>query len=127
MAYVEGARQLRRTLKQAGADMADLKAINRHAAAVVLPVAASNAPVRTGALAKSVRVGATASAGVVRAGNNRKTAAGVPYGGVIHWGWPARGIRANTFITDAARATEPVWVELYVREMNDAIQKVKGK
>lgn len=107
--------------------MSDFKDLNRSAANVVLPVAKSLAPVRTGRLAASVRTGATMSAGIVRAGNNRKSAAGVPYGGVIHWGWPARGIRANTFVLDAAKLTEPAWVELYFRRMSDIIQKVEGK
>lgn len=127
MVRVEGAAMLRRTLKKAGSDLKDLKAANRAAAGVVAPAAAANAPKLTGALAASVRVGATNSAGVVRAGNNRRTAAGVPYGGVIHWGWPQRGIRANTFITDAAQATESVWVALYIEQMNEAVRNVKGK
>lgn len=124
---IEGARRLRSTLKKAGGDLKLLKDVNKAAANVVLPVAAARAPKLTGALAASVRVGATQSAGIIRAGNNRKTKAGVPYGGVIHWGWPARGIRARTFITDAAQATEPVWVALYISKMDEAVRSVKGK
>ena len=31
----------------------------------------------------------------------------VPYAGAIHWGWPARNISAQPFLTDAAKQTEP--------------------
>lgn len=124
---VEGAARLRRTLRQAGGDLSDLKAANRAAAGTVSTAAAAAAPRRTGRLAASVRASGTNSAGVVRAGNNRKTVSGVPYAGVIHWGWPARGISANTFLTDAAQATEPVWVPAYEAALMAAIQKVRGK
>lgn len=127
MVEVEGAKQLRRTLKEAGGDLKDLKAANKGAAEIAANAAAELAPVRSGALAKSVRAAGTQTAGIIRAGNNRKTAAGVPYGGVIHWGHPARGIKANTFVTDAAQQTESVWVNLYIDKMNETIQQIEGK
>jgi hypothetical protein len=129
---IDGARRLRATLKRAGSDLSDLKAANRHAASTVAPVAAAMAPKRTGRLAPSVRVGATAKAGIIRAGRKR-----VPYAGPIHWGWltrpnPAQGwaggpIRGNPFMTRAAQVTEPTWVPIYEKELLEAIRKVKGK
>lgn len=129
---IEGARQLRATLKRAGGDLQDLRAANRRAATTVVPAAAALAPKRSGALAASVRAGATTRAGVVRAGKKR-----VPYAGPVHWGWPsrpdpARGIRGgpikpHPFLMQAAQDTEPQWVPIYEAEIISAIRKVKGK
>lgn len=122
MATVEGAARLRRTLKAAGVDMAEMRAVNRTAANTVQAAASAAAPMRTGRLKATVRAGATNRAGIIRAG--RKA---VPYGGPIHWGWPARGIRARPFITVAAQATEPVWVGRYEADLLHIIQQIKGK
>lgn len=124
---IEGAAQLRRTLKQAGGDLAQLKAANQAAALTVAEHAAILAPRRTGRLARTIRASGTNTAGVVRTGNNRKSVGGVPYAGPIHWGWPARNIPANEFVTEAAEATEPVWLGAYEAAMLDAINNVKGK
>lgn len=129
---IEGARQLRATLKRAGGDLQDLRAANRRAATTVVPAAAALAPKRSGNLAASIRAGATTRAGIVRAGKKR-----VPYAGPVHWGWPsrpdpARGIRGgpikpHPFLMRAAQDTEPQWVPIYEAEILSAIRKVKGK
>ncbi|QFG13041.1 hypothetical protein PBI_SCHIEBS_12 [Gordonia phage Schiebs] len=119
---IEGGARLRRTLKAAGVDMKELSAINRKAANVVATAARPTAPVRSGALARSVRAGATAKAGVVRAGNKA-----VPYAGPIHWGWPARGIEPHPWIADAAQATESEWVAQYFEHVEDVLDSVKGR
>lgn len=118
---VEGAKELRRTLKAAGADMSDFTAANRAAAALAAAAAAARAPRRTGRLAASVRAGASRTEGVIRSGGAR-----VPYAGPIHWGWPARKIRANPFATMAASATEPQWVPIYEARLAAIISKVRG-
>lgn len=144
MAYlkVEGAKRLRRTLKKAGVDAKQLKAINKEAADIVVPVAIINAPIggpyrsrgrgrarKPGRLKSSIRSFATQRAGVVRAGS----ASRIPYAGPVHWGWPKQpgqqgsGIRANTWMADAAKSTEPVWTKAYERHVHDVINSVKGK
>lgn len=119
---VEGAKMLRRTLKKSGADMKKLSAVNRKAATVVANAAKPTTPRLTGKLAASVRTGATQRAGIVRAG--RKT---IPYANAIHWGWPSRRIPPQPWVSLAAQSTEPVWVDLYLREMKSLIKEVKGK
>lgn len=117
-------------------DMKILKGINRQAAARVAVAAAATAPVggpyksagrgrprSGGRLKKSIRPGATTKAGIVKAGS----ASRVPYAGPIHWGWPARNIRPQPFLTLAAQATESEWLPEYERHMLDAIKQVKGK
>lgn len=130
MAYagleIEGGRNLRRTLKQAGVDLKDLKAIHREVGGVVAGQAAGWAPRVSGRLAASVRAGATQRAAVIRAGNNRKSATGVPYAHPIHWGWPRRGIRANPFLSYSAQATESTWVGIYFDYVEDTLDDVKG-
>lgn len=118
---LKGAAQLRRTLRQAGDDLTDLKEANARAARVVEPAARSKAPVDTGRLASTIRSSGTKTAGVVRAG--RKS---VPYAGPIHFGWPARGIPATPFIADAAKQTEPAWGAIYLEAVEKAISRIKG-
>ena len=132
---VQGGARLRSTMRKAGMDVKELKAINKQAASTVTAAARATAPVGKptrkrgrgrpksgGALKKSIRAGATTKAGVIRAGGAR-----VPYAAVQHWGWPSRNIRPKYFISDAAIRTEKVWVKEYEKHMNDVIKKVKGK
>ncbi|CAB0660738.1 hypothetical protein [Corynebacterium diphtheriae] len=121
-AHVEGAARLRRTLKKAGGDLDDLKEANRRAAKAIKPIAEGMAPVLTGRLQASIRVGATRKAGILRAG--RKT---VAYAGPVHWGWPAHGIKANPFMSNAAIRNQHVWEKEYIAALEAAIRKVKGK
>lgn len=123
---LEGGRNLRRTLKKAGSDLSELKDAHAAAAGVVANRALGTAPRVSGGLAATVRTGASKTAGTVRAGNNRKSKTGVPYAGVIHWGWPARGIAAQPWLSEAAQSTEPRWVRAYFDKVNDALAKVKG-
>lgn len=118
---VEGARELRRTLKRAGDNLADLKAVHAQVGQVVADAARPRTPTLTGRLAGSIRPARLAAGAVVRAG-----AASIPYGGPIHWGWPARNIEAQPFLSDAATSTEPEWVALYETEVNRIIEEVEG-
>lgn len=119
---VEGARQLRKTLRAAGDDLADLKSANQQAANIAATAAKAGAPHRSGDLAGDIRASGTKTAGIVRAGRKK-----IPYAGPIHWGWPARGIKAQPYMTEGAQRTESIWVPLYQQLMDDALKKVKGK
>lgn len=118
---VEGAKEFRRTLKNAGDDLSDLKDAHRRAADVVVGASRMRVPKRKGRLAASLRGSGAKTAATVRAGG-----ASVPYANPIHWGWPARGIKANPFITEAAQSTETEWVRLYEKEVERQLDKVKG-
>lgn len=121
VADVDGAAALRRSLARAGAAAEDLKAANATAAQVVAAAAAERAPRRSGALTATVRGNRAKGSAVVRAGGAK-----VPYAAPIHWGWPSRGIAPNTFVTDAAIATEPVWLPAYIADLQAILDKVKG-
>ena len=118
---VDGARQLRASMKNAGLDLRDLNEVNKQAAALVAGRAAPAAPRRTGALAGTVRASGTRTAAIVRAGR-----ASVPYANVIEWGWEARNIAAQPFVKDAAQATEPEWTTYYERAVAAIIDRIRG-
>jgi hypothetical protein len=118
---VDGLRRLRRDLKAAGETTQDLKEANAAVAALVAVAAAGRAPQRTGRLAGSGRGNRAVGRATVTFGG-----AAVPYAGPVHWGWPAHGIEPHTFIPDAAQATEPVWLELYLQGLNRALEPIAG-
>jgi len=119
---VLGAKELRKTLKQAGEDLGDLKDVHQAVGNMIVSVARGLAPSRTGALAGSIRAGRLAGGVTVRAGSGS-----IPYAGPIHWGWPARGIKAQPFLSDAATTTESQWVELYQAEVEKILDRVEGQ
>lgn len=118
---VVGAAQLRRTLRAAGRELDDLKDANAAAAAYVAAVARTTAPRRSGRLASSLRGNRAAGRARVSAGG-----ASLPYAGPIHWGWPARGIEPQPWVSEAAEQTQPVWLGMYRNDVQQALDKVKG-
>ena len=118
---VDGARQLRATMKAAGADLSDLNAVNKRTASLVSAEAVGRSPRRSGALAATVRPAGTRTAAIVRAGR-----ASVPYANVIEFGWPARGIEAQPFVYEAAQAKEPQWTSFYEGEIAKIVDRVRG-
>lgn len=118
---IEGLANLVRTMKRAGLDISELKDAHKHVGDIVAREARARAPRRTGKLASSVKAARQQGRARVTAGSAR-----VPYAAPIHWGWPSRGIAARPFVSDAARDTEPQWVAVYVRDVEQALAKVRG-
>jgi hypothetical protein len=118
---VEGARQLRSSMRRAGLDLDELKATHDRVAQLVAGRGRSSAPVRTGKLAGTVRASGTKTAAVIRAGYAR-----VPYANPIHWGWPRRGIPANPWLSEAAQASEPAWIGIYTAEVDRILDRIEG-
>jgi hypothetical protein len=110
-------RQVIRTTKDKGLRRAITKA-NRATGAVVADDARSNAPERSGRLARSVKPTSSQREAQVKAG----TAKTVPYAGPIHFGWPARGIRAQEFLFAAARRQRPVVEQTYREALEEALR-----
>lgn len=94
--FVVGDRELQRLLRKMPREVKDaMKQVHADAAKIVERAALRQVPERTGRLKATIRSSGTQRTGVVRAG--RKA---VPYAGPIHWGWPARNITAQRFLTD---------------------------
>jgi hypothetical protein len=118
---VDGARELRATMKAAGANLSDLNAVNKQTASLVSAEAVGRTPRRTGALAATVRPAGTRTAAIVRAGR-----ASVPYANVIEFGWPARGIEAQPWVYEAAQAKESQWTSYYEAEIDKIVGRIRG-
>ena len=73
----------------------------------------STAPRRTGALAASVGGSGQRMSAEVRSQ--------IVYAGVIHWGWPAHGIEPQPWLSDAAQATEPQWIDYHWDEVDSIV------
>jgi hypothetical protein len=110
----EGIRDLQRDLRAIDRKLPREidEALTKAVADVVLPRARQLAPRRSGRLAASLRAGPDAS---VRSD--------LPYAGPIHWGWPARGIRAGLF---AQRAFEERLDEA-VDRLGDAVEDLAAR
>lgn len=129
---VIGARELRRSLKAAGEDLADLKAANAEAASIAARASADLAPRASGRLQATIRASGTKTAGIVRAGNKR-----APYAAAVHWGrnyWPnaqhSRRTKSKTtaqpFISEGAQNSEGQWLPVYERTVADIIERIEG-
>ncbi|MBA8812428.1 HK97 gp10 family phage protein [Frigoribacterium faeni] len=94
---VEGLNKTIRALRQSGADMQDMKDLMHEIGTLI--VNAAQPPVKSGALAGSIRAGRGATKAVVRAGGVK-----AKYAGVQNYGWPARNIPGTRFLNEAAEA-----------------------
>lgn len=121
---VQGAKALRAQLRAAGIGLSDLKAAHASVAGMVVGKSRPGAPVRSGALAASVRGSGQAGAAMLRAGR-----ASVPYANPIHWGWPARNIPAHPWLWATVEDEQPAIVAQYtaaVQALMDAIDTRGG-
>ena len=121
IAEIEGAKELRRSLKAAGDDLSDLKAAHAEAARTVATAAQAGAPMRTGRLSASIRGSGAKAGATVRAGGAR-----IPYAGVQEFGWPRHNIPGQPYLVPAARETEPEWRAAYEAAVEAILAKVKG-
>ena len=94
---IEGLREVQKALnKFSDATRKEMKSTHLQAAEIVVGASKRFVPIKTGALAQSIRASAVMTGGRVRVGS-----ASVPYAGPIHFGWPARSIKPQPFIYDA--------------------------
>lgn len=94
---VQGLRETVRSLERMGVDVQDLKAAFSAISREVASEATGIVRVASGAARNSIRIANTKNKAVVRAGSAR-----VPYAGVLNYGWPARGIEGDEFLTGPA-------------------------
>jgi hypothetical protein len=94
---IEGLSKTMRALTRAGADAQDMRDLMHELGNLV--VQAAEPPVLTGRLAGTIRAGRGKTKAVVRAGGAR-----APYAGVQEYGWPARSITGQHYLTAALQA-----------------------
>lgn len=113
---VAGLRETVRAMSKAGAAAEDMKELMHSLGTLV--VRAAHPPVVTGRLSATLRAGRGKTKAVVRAGGAR-----APYAGVIHYGWPARNIPANPFLTDALQRSRPAILRALDEGLADILRK----
>lgn len=120
---VEGARELRASLKRADSKLGDeITDAHKDVADLVATESKPAAPRgKTGKLGGSVRGAGTKTQAIIRAGVAR-----VRYAGPQHFGWAARNIAAKPWITDTAQRTEPRWTERYESAVEHVLNTIKG-
>jgi hypothetical protein len=129
---IEGLGLLQKQLKALEADKAELLEANLNAAETVIKAARPLVPMRTGALAASLRPSKTARYAQAAAGSNR-----VPYANPIHWGWSVvgsshkgtlaagtpRNIKPTPFFSKALGYTYEEIIANYQRDLQKLINK----
>jgi len=120
---IEGLSKVQRDLRKLSTDALDLNKTefletNKQVAEIVINETKKYVPVLTGALAAAIRNASTKKSAKVRAGN-----VGVQYAGPIHFGWPARSIRPNTFLYEAIDARKSEVANRYAELVSDLITK----
>ena len=112
---VEGLNRVVRKLNQAGADAEQMRSLMHSLGQIV--VDGAHPPHLTGRLAGTIRAGRGKTKAVVRAGGARTA----PYAGVIHYGWPARGIAARPYLTESLRARQAQIYDALERGINQLL------
>jgi len=122
---LDGLNQLFSALKALGAPVEAIEEANKAAAVPVMRTAKNIAPVRTGALRNTVRIGPAKTNVRIRAGLKR-----VPYANPIHWGWfydknnfITKNIRPNPFMSRALGYNRDEILMNYVKSMKKLIDK----
>jgi len=125
---VKNLREINKALAAVGVPKDAVKAAGKESGELVASEARSLAPVRTGALRNSIRVGATARGKItVLAGNNRSSSSGVPYANPIHWGWFKRHIRPQPFFVTALGYTRSEIYDNYFKQIEKLIIQETAK
>ena len=114
---VEGEERLASTLNRAADQIGDMEQAGQRAADLLAQRASANAPVATGALARSVQ--AQVEGTEVTVGSSLPYAAVTEYGG-------GNNIPAQPFLGPALEASEGLIIQLYTDEAEAALATVKG-
>ena len=110
---IEGLREVQKALnKFSDATRKEMQSTHLKAAEIVVGASKRFVPIKTGALAQSIRPAAVMSGGRVKVGS-----ASVPYAGPIHFGWPARSIKPQPFVYDALDTRRGEVSRLYEKRM----------
>ena len=120
---VVGQKRFVQTMRKAGADMDDLKEVNRAAAQIALPAVRNLAP-----RGKNRPAGRQPAR---RSDETRRRHPRRPQGralrGPVNYGWPARHIKPRLFVNNGVASTESQWQKVYKDFIDETLEQVKGK
>lgn len=114
---VEGIPEINRKLAAAGKDATSMSTLMHSLGNIV--IAHASPPRESGELGGTLRAGRGKTKAVVRAGY----AARAPYAGVVHYGDPHRGHRAQPFLTDALARSRGQVITALSAGLDDVLQK----
>ena len=121
---VQGLRTITKALQNIGVPNKEITDAAKKSADRVVNEAKTLAPVRSGALRDSIRIGARATGRVsISAGNNGR----VPYANPIHWGWFKRNIKPQPFFIKAIGLTRNDVYQDYLQELEGLIRRESMK
>jgi hypothetical protein len=116
---IQGLREVQKALnKFSDATRKEMKSTHLKAAEIVVGASKKFVPIKTGALAQSIRAAAVQTGGRVKVGSPS-----VPYAGPIHFGWPARSIKPQPFIYDALDTRRGDVSRLYAVRIGELVIK----
>jgi len=120
---IEGLSKVQRDLRKLGGDLDLVKGefltTNKKVAEVIIEGSKRFVPVQSGALAESIRQASTKKSAKVRVGDGSN----VPYAGPIHFGWPKRRIKPQSFIYDAIDGRRAEVAMLYAERVTQIRNK----
>lgn len=116
---IEGLRELNAKLRAAGDESAALPDLMFRLGSIVIN--AARVPADSGELAGTLRAGRGRTKAVVRAGYAKRGA----HAGVVHYGNPHRGSRAQPFLVDALRRAQPQLVSELQTGIDQLLKKHK--
>ena len=114
---VSGAHQLRRAFDKMGDRAEDLQAVDRNAAEVILRRADVLVPRASGELAATGRIDSEATGARVVYGGL------LPYAGPIHFGWRARNIEPQPWLTDATEQSQAAILREYDKATETIVRR----
>lgn len=113
---VEGAREVRSTLRKLGKGTRDMTQVHRQVAAMVLGPAAGRTRRKSGDLAGSYKVKATAAKAAI--------SSGLVYASVQEFGWPRRGITPSLALSGTVESMRGAIGEAYSRHVADLVERL---
>lgn len=113
---IEGLDKTLKAFDSAAADSEDMKSLMSRVGTLVAQTA--SAPVLTGRLSGTINGGGGKTKAIISAGGPS-----APYAGVIQYGWPARGIGAQPFLTNALDRSQTGVFKLIDMGISDLLRK----
>lgn len=114
---IEGLRELNAKLRAAGDESTDLPDLMERLGQIV--ISNTRVPRKSGELAGTLRAGRGRTKAVVRAGYAKRGA----HAGVVHYGNPHTGSRAQPFLVDALRRSQTALVTELTNGIDQLLKK----